>query len=417
MDHDPSISEKIIVVGFFIFSILTISTYTASVAAVLVNNDDMTLYTSLADVVRDPSASICLYSETVERFQNVVAGVHTNGINGTVFDILDGISDNGGTCTAAMLPINHYERAILMDDSYCKTTKILIDEVIFSLDAVLYISRFLSETMAEELVNAFDSFIDTGEYGRLDSSSLTSMRSVKYDKDLYKASNDDQRRNLQAAIIDAGAEICDTSISTVDQLSFYHLLFPFTFTFICTTLGLAIFYVRQITKSYQRRRRLQNKSYASISQSVSDEEAAILMSIRSMSSNEILYDLFQRNVDHDEVDAAAEELPDMSKLCELLLRERLSPEAKVFKKMMNISLLTLFQIYMKHCPIDEEGAPLLVLDLVREPKSDLLDAILLHPQAKAEVMSLLDSGSRATILMTSESIRHNVEDLTVIEST
>ena len=178
--ESTGLPEKIISVGFVVFALLIITSYTASVASALVRSDVILRYSSLEDVARDPLSVVCLYSESVDQMQTVSSGIDVLGINGTVFDILDEISDSKRKCSAAVLPIIHYERAVAMEPDYCDKSRILLDEFMFSFNVVIYFSRDLGQ-IGIDLLDAVNSFIDTGEYSLLDTKYLNHFRSVDFD--------------------------------------------------------------------------------------------------------------------------------------------------------------------------------------------------------------------------------------------
>lgn len=389
-DDKPTLPEKIVAIGFVVFALLIISSYTGAVAAALVTNNRLLRYSSLDDIVLDAESVVCLYPETIDTFQAVVSGVDVIGINSTVVDILDRITDPTEKCSVAILPAVHYERAILLDSSYCANTQILLDSKIFSLSMHLYVSSFLGNTTLE-LLDAFNSFIDTGEYSKLDNSYLTFLRRSGYDyieesRAERKLHDGSSLNELTNTYYDS---LCDSHVASTSQLSSLQLLFPFVFTFVCTSIGLILFLCRRLQKKVRRQYRLkQGDAVPALSEKFHDEETFLMGEIIDMSTNEIIDDLLQRKVDRRAIEEAVDALPARTMLESLLLEERLSKGAKDFSDLKKLSTLRLYEIYKSHY-LNISDDSIFTFDGLRDPKEHLVEQILSREEAKEAALSLL----------------------------
>ena len=398
--ESPTVSEKIISIGFVVFALLIITSYTASVAAALVKSDVKLKYSSLEDVARDPLSKVCLYSENSDLMQTVVSGIEILGINGTVFDILKEISDAESNGTVAVLPINHYERAVAQEPHYCDKTQILVNEMIFTNDVAIYLSSELDQ-LGLDLSVAINSFIDTGEYSVLDMLYLNDFRSVGFDLDEYDATPNGRRQLKGIAgntgndiITDASVDlsdgdgICLRSTSSISVLDQRNLLFPFTFTFICTSIGLMIYIVRKCVKRKLHEHRtkkydLRDKDLPYTAQQFEDEKVSLLISVTKLPPQSIINELLDKQVDEEILSAAVDYLPDTSELIKLLQKSRLSSKANEFSSLLELKTLHLYQIHKRFCasdltiPSDEFS-----IEFMIDPKQRLIEDILMNSDAK-----------------------------------
>ena len=409
--ENPSLPEKVMVIGFVIFALLIISAYTASVAAFLVSSTSQVDYSSFDAVIRDPNARVCTYPDVATELTNSFPSLNIVRLDGTIFDLLDEINKNDRKCTVTVVPKTHYERAVLQNRAYCKTCGILLDDLILSLDNVIYVSHALG-IIADDIIDGINSFVENDEFRRKNQYYLDMLRQVNYEIDnLNKTMTNNSRylkggssksRDSSLEVTSTSNIVCETDPEEeVHQFNFKQLLFPMSATFFCTTLGLVIYFARKVSskgwQEYQfRKSHVFGKKSITV-KSLEIEEAVLESVIEEMLPHEIMEELDELQVDKDLIIAATDFLPDKTELKKLLLDVKLSVSAKEFRNLMNLNMLDLYNIYRACCNDSKKNVN--HIDDKDNPKKKMIEAILRNSKAKSIAFTLDDPDIDTTILL------------------
>ena len=404
-EHD-TVAVKIIAIGFVIFSFLTVATYTAAVAATLVRNDDKLEYKSITDVLQDPSSVACVYRETVGVITDTIPGLPLYDINGTVYDLLDEINRTNRKCTLAIVPLKHYERASIVNSDYCKKTKILLDEIVISLDIVLYTSVLLQETRIE-LINAINSFIQTGEYDSFDTEYYNNLRKSEFDVKQLASLGSPERR-LQTD--ESQTTLCngDDPDGLNDEIAIEQLFLPFMFTIVGTSLGLLIFFCKRFVPKILISLRSKNNHLSDSKVTISaegynDEESQLLYSCRNMLPNQVVEELISFHVEETLIAEACNYLPDQTKLNKLFVETKSSFQAKEFRQLLTLDTYVLYNIHKVYYSTEIANK---CLNYWSDPKKKLVEDIMRLELAKKEALALLIN----TFSSTSEIKNDHIDD-------
>ena len=381
--ENPSKVEKIVVIGFVIFSVLIITAYTSTAAAFMVLERSPTVYNSLGDFLSDQDARACTYGASVSDigFEYSELSGRLFGLSGGSTDLIDslGTSYDDQTCNIILLPSTDYEILVTQNEVYCKTTKILTDDISVTIDNVIMVNPHLE--YVDELVKWMNDYIENGLYEYITNVYYNSMKNFDFDISLVAMEMENNiTRNLRssAAISSSSTEILDPFCSNDDindsepTLSVTELTFPLMLTFLCSTLGLISFYIGRCSCYPQKR----NK----IIVDTDDDESSLRAMIMSMPIKDIYSKLLHiDSVSKCDIHEALESLPNKSRLVDLLLKINRSCYTAELRSLSTLNTGELVDVLFEaeHLQTLEQKVPLVWESALNdsEPREKLIETI------------------------------------------
>ena len=342
---NPTKVEKIVVIGFVVFSLLIITAYTATAAAFMVLEGSPVVYESLSDFLSDTNARACTYGSAMQDiiFKEPEFDGRLYGLSGGSTELIDslGTTYDDDTCNIIMLPLEDYEIIVAHDDSYCDSTKILLDDVSVIINNVIMINPHLD--FVDELVTRIDENIDNGLYSMVYNRYYHAMKEVNFDKaksDENQIDSFNIRNLLKSTGLQSSFETKDMSFCSHDAdsdnenvtLSVKELAFPLTVTFLCSSIGLLSYLISKSMRD--------EKIY------MKDNTDELRTRISSMTPEDIYFCLEHvDSIEKDEINAALNMLPDKSGLVDLMWKHKYSRYNNMRESLMKLNISDIVSIF------------------------------------------------------------------------
>ena len=371
-EQKPSIAEQIIATGFIIFAFTITIAYTATSAAYLVVSNDVIVYPSLVDLLSHTEANVCTYYSSSQALLRKLPTLTIININGTKFDVLDNVKASGGLCDAAILPLNHFQRATSENEAYCSNLKLISDDTIMTLPVKLFVSSRLGE-IGREIIDNFNILIASGVYDDMSNlerySVYSNTRRLKSSKGSSTSSQLSTSRNDR---------ICSDSVDE-DHIQYTErqLFVPIVTTLVCTTIGLIAFFVSKF------KAKLINRDKITPSLLYSIERKLLRDKISTMAPGDVLKQLKMLGADSLRIREAMNMLPEKDLLVDLLLDTQISLIHHDFDSLMELELYDLYEI----ASISGVQNLDLAIDDTKIPKEKLIEYVLAHDKAKEMALS------------------------------
>mmetsp|Transcript_21736 Transcript_21736/g.33227 ORF Transcript_21736/g.33227 Transcript_21736/m.33227 type:complete len:989 (-) Transcript_21736:869-3835(-) len=365
----PTIAEMIIISGFTIFGLIILTAYTATSAAFLISvgkNID-----SLDDILESSSRKICMSNHVESMFLEE----YPESINNVVaksFNTRELVENVGSDeCYAAVVSSSSFLVLLQYDESICDGVKIIYDngKPYVVIDLIIPVTPNLGE-MAQELIDAINVLIEKGVYstihgvyednfeqGELDDRvAVSRQRNLKGGKKAGSTSKATAAAGggSSTAVKFSGTS-CDEDVIDLEkfQLTALHLLMPISFSILCTSVGIIMFFVQRAKDS-----KIVIRQTGSIIVLTEETEDALLRrELEDAKPYDILLHLREVNsVNVTDVKAAINDLPDRKKLIELAFKSLCSQRKNHMELMneLNFSDLCILVEYFKCHVIDVE---------------------------------------------------------------
>ena len=406
-------AERIILIGFIIFSLLILTAFTATMCAFLVSSSSNARYNSINDFVLNNKAMICTYQSINQDilYNHTFVEENLKAVSYDVINILDQLIIENGECDAAILPITHYEYAVAKNDIYCSETKLIYNELLAEIDvAILFRNNLQSEK--EELIVKIDDLILNSRYKYFHELYSLAFRNVAYEiaeidneiemmiknRDMensrtLRASNKKTTSNIDYTMVDSAFidSFCSESIGNnygSKQLSSKELSFPIIITLLFTTIGLVVFLIETLQKRYRLSQRFRARwcglEKIPIRSASKLEESNLKLSHQNLPMSKILQQLRMYDVDDHLIAKAFEELPSKHALVSLLVKYKFSEDVMNYRRLTHMSVYDLFSVLEKFSVesarnISREFDECAESD---DPKDALIRLILENPRAK-----------------------------------
>eukprot|EP00816_Leptocylindrus_hargravesii_P005560 CAMPEP_0196826460 /NCGR_PEP_ID=MMETSP1362-20130617/93638_1 /TAXON_ID=163516 /ORGANISM="Leptocylindrus danicus, Strain CCMP1856" /LENGTH=918 /DNA_ID=CAMNT_0042207033 /DNA_START=493 /DNA_END=3249 /DNA_ORIENTATION=+ len=305
-ETDPDMSEKIVVIGFVIFALITLTAYTATSAAFLVSTQKG--FTSLDDIINNAShPKVCInqlifyaFMEKYPLAESVLEGKPYD--TETFLDLVIGDSDE---CHAAIVPAGSFAQLQKDDARFCKNILILLDKMLLEVDVVVLIYALLGD-VGLELRDTINTLIDEGVYSAWHQFYLD--RFQKNNRQLQSTQDVDE------VFVDYECRRLEINLEKF-QLSDMHLLMPISLSLFCSTVALAMYVTHEIRSTTTFRR----KAAQMFDLSEKEEEALVLDELQNTAPSVIVSRLVDlHSVEQGDLDAALDALPDKGMLVDLL---------------------------------------------------------------------------------------------------
>jgi len=218
---EPSRAEKFIVFGFNVFGLIVLTAYTASSAAALVVDSSSAEYLTLKSVI-DNDSKIC----TIWAYEDPLVGSHPEigsllTSKETVADSLDAM--DSGECQVAILGADYFEENLGSSSTHCDKT---MTEFVLSIPIAMPVSAEYMHPFSY----AIRKYVIDGTYA------------------------DFQEESKETYVGDPMCSYYLDEDDVITRLGYTELLCPFLITFICTSIGLVLFFVDS-----SKARKLQSK--------------------------------------------------------------------------------------------------------------------------------------------------------------
>ena len=166
-----------------------VAAYTASTAAFLVQGVPLK-YRSIHDATKASDTKICLNYKLVDtfidKFPNAVP--NTVSVTSRVSDMLEMI--DGGECDVAVVHKDAFDEAISNDASLCKRKALLVDDVIMSINNVLFAASNTKD-LSIDFLNYVNRLIKAGIYDDIHSHYRDQFVARTGNRDTCEMTNDD----------------------------------------------------------------------------------------------------------------------------------------------------------------------------------------------------------------------------------
>ena len=339
-------AERVVAVGFSVFGLVILTAYTATTAAFLVTG--ISGFQSLDDVIK-AEASICItnriYEIALMSIPEAMPFILEKNYNTST--LLNAIGS--GECDTVILPIDSYDYAVTVDNNLCEGLNFLRDKVIMNADVVVAINPRLG-TWGDMLLESINEWITNGLYDQWHVY-YQSQGNNNYSKDKSKrllkgavsggaiaASSSSSKQGIIRR--DICGEVEEINLETA-QLTLNHLIFPIFFSFVCTTVGLVLFYCnrKRTIPLKEKIGRAAGKSLLS----EEEEEYLLLHNLHGQDPLDLYRELQSFGVEAKYLKEALNELPDKSKLVEILFDKKCKVATHEFKKICELDTFELCQ--------------------------------------------------------------------------
>ena len=230
LSDEPSVAEKVVGCGFAIFGVIVLTAYTATSAAFMINTSRMGEYQNLDEVI-GAGGNICIPNAVYDQFGSMYSSakdllIPKKNAN-EIFD--DMASSQRGTCIAAILDLDGFQKALIDDEDNCDKMK--VGGVLLTMANAFPIN----EKYRDDITYVVDEGVSLGEYFKSKETAQTTFLSSA-------------ECNINGEMYDPGQPI----------MSINQLMAPFFITFLCTSLGLLIvIYESQKSNDLSKKQRIQ----------------------------------------------------------------------------------------------------------------------------------------------------------------